>query len=461
MSESRKIFTLKQVMLSVRKTLETRYKQSYWVKAEMHKLNLSTSGHAFPELVHKENETIHAQINATIWKGNLQRINQTFVEVVKEPLQEGTTLLMQVNIVFHELYGLSLNILEIDPSFTLGELQKERALTLQRLEKQGLLNLNQKLNFPLLPKRIAVISAENSKGYADFMEVLQRNPAAYRFTTFLFPAYLQGDVAVTSIKDQLERIRKVSHFFDIVAIVRGGGGEVGLSCYNHFDLCASIATFPLPILTGIGHSTNITVAEMVAFRNAITPTELADFLIQSFDEVNTPLLEASKLIKQATRNMLSNEQKKLVSSAQLLNKSAKINLQFWGEKLRLELLQTKLEVKAKLLSERDLIQHQGMMLGQTTNRIFRLSNMVLKDKMDQLCPSVSRYLDNHQKELGFIEVRVEILDPVHVLKRGYSIARINGVNLVDIVQTNVGDTLEIESYKWLLNATISKTQKNE
>ena len=226
MSDTRQIFTLKQVVSSIRKTLEERYQQLYWVKAEMHKLNRFPSGHAFPELVQKEDDRIVAQIGATIWSQNLQRIQKQFAEVVKEPLKEGTTLLMQVKIVFHETYGLSLQVLDIDPSYSLGELQKERQETLKKLQAEGILNKNQFLDFPLLPKRVAVISADQSKGLSDFMQVLDQNSRGYRLFTMLFPAYLQGDMAVASIQEQLKKIERVKQHFDVVVIVRGGGGEV-------------------------------------------------------------------------------------------------------------------------------------------------------------------------------------------------------------------------------------------
>ena len=206
MSDQRQIFTLKQVALSIKKTIEDRYHQMYWVKAEMHKLNLYPSGHCFPELLQKEDGKILAQMTASIWSHNYQRINKKFVEIVKEPLREDSTLLMQVKIVFHETYGLSLQILDIDPNYALGELQRERQETLLRLQKENLLNLNQSLPFPLLPKRIAIISADTSKGLSDFRKVIETNQWNYHFFTFLFQAYLQGDVAVASIQEQLKKL---------------------------------------------------------------------------------------------------------------------------------------------------------------------------------------------------------------------------------------------------------------
>ena len=197
--DNRQVFTLKQVVSSIKKTIEDRYHSTYWVKAEMHKLNLYPSGHAFPELVQKEGDKIVAQINGNIWKTQFTQINKRFIEVVKEPLSEGTNLLLCVKIVFNESYGLSLQIIDIDPSYSLGELQKQRDETLKKLADLGILNNNQNLPFPLLPKRIAVISAESSKGLSDFMHMLEESKNKYTLQTHLFPAYLQGDVAVNSI----------------------------------------------------------------------------------------------------------------------------------------------------------------------------------------------------------------------------------------------------------------------
>ena len=316
MSTNQKIFTLKQVVSSIRKTIEERYQQLYWVKVEMHKLNRFSSGHCFPELLQKEDGKIVAQISGSIWNHNFERINKRFIQVVKEPLKEDSTLLMQVKVSFHETYGMSLQIMDIDPNYALGELQRERQETLKKLQKEGLINLNQHLQFPLLPKRVAVISADSSKGLSDFMQVIESNNWGYRFFTMLFPAYLQGDNASSSIIKQLKTIERIRDHFDVIVIVRGGGGEVGLSCYNNYELCKAIASFPLPVLTGIGHSTNLTVAEMISYRNSITPTELGDFLIQAFHNFSTPINDAIKTIKTRTKSKLAEERLQFRAASQ-------------------------------------------------------------------------------------------------------------------------------------------------
>ena len=297
MADEKQIFSLKQVVKSIQKTLSERYHAVYWIKAELHKINTFPSGHSFPELVYKEDGKIQAQMSGVIWKSVMTNIQRQFKAIAKEPLKEGSTVLLMAKIVFSETHGISLNILDIDPNYALGELQRERQETLKRLNKEGILNANQQVLLPLLPKRVAVISAAASKGLSDFYQVLERNDKGYFVFTHLFPAYLQGDIAPSSIIKQLKRIEAKKELFDLVVIVRGGGGEVGLTCYNNYELCKEIANFPLPIWTGIGHSTNLTVSEMIAHQNGITPTALAEMILRCFENFDAPLEEAIKYLK--------------------------------------------------------------------------------------------------------------------------------------------------------------------
>ena len=483
MSDTRQIFSLKQVASSIKKTIEERYHQTYWVKAEMHKLNMYPSGHCFPELLQKEDGKIVAQMTASIWKQNYQRINKRFVDVVKEPLREDSTLLMQVKIVFHETFGLSLQILDIDPNYALGELQRERQETLLRLQKENLLNLNQSLPFPLLPQRIALISADTSKGLSDFRKVIETNQWNYTFFTFLFQAYLQGDVAVSSIQEQLKKIEKVKHHFDVVVIVRGGGGEVGLSCYNNFDLCKAIATFPLPVLTGIGHSTNMTVAEMVAYRNAITPTELGDFLIQSFHEFSVPIKEGIKTIKTYTKNILENSKKALTSEVRLFKNTTQQRLNETKNYLLNASTSVKTNVKFKIHKERENLFNSQKLIKKSVKEVIlldsnRLSSVVeyigksiqfeLKAKnidvdrtSEKLQKSINNVLIFQNKSLLQLEQSVKLMDPIRVLKRGYSITLIDGKTVTDKTKIEEGMTIFTQTYFSEIESKIIKTKDSK
>jgi exodeoxyribonuclease VII large subunit len=310
--DGKKIFSLLEVTTSIQKILSTRYTSSFWVKAEMNKLNFYPhSGHCYPDLVEKHEGKVIAQVKATLWKDDYNRINKHFLSLVNTPLADGITMLFCARITFDPVHGLALRITDIDPVFTLGELEREKQESIATLKKKGIFDRNRSLPFPLLPQRLAIISVQTSKGYADFNKMIQGNPWGYKFFHVLFPSLLQGERAVDSIRLQLDRIRKVAAHFDVVAIIRGGGGEVGLSCFNNYKLSKDIALFPLPVITGIGHATNETVVEMVAYRNAITPTELADFLLQKFHNFSVPVQKAQEVLVSRSRRIIAEQRQNL------------------------------------------------------------------------------------------------------------------------------------------------------
>jgi exodeoxyribonuclease VII large subunit len=454
MSSNRQIFSLKQVVSSIRRTLEDRYQQTYWVKAEMHKINLYPSGHAFPELVQKENDKIVAQITGSIWAHNFLRINKQFMTVVKEPLKEGSTLLLQVKIAFSETYGLSLQILDIDPNYALGELQRERDETLRKLQAERLINRNQQLDFPLLPKRIAIISADTSKGLSDFKKILTDNPWNYQFFTLLFPAYLQGDVAAASIVEQLRRIDRVKHHFDVVVIVRGGGGEVGLSCYNNYTLCKEIAMFSIPVLTGIGHSTNMTVAELVAFRNAITPTELADFLLQAFHDFAVPVKDAKKALKVYGQRLLEKqfhlfeaETKHFKNSATLFLNAAQGNLLQTSQRF-------KNDAKSLLLKEKEFIRFTQLTTLSFAKRFFKEQKVRIFTAQTELPQRYFAQISAQKRNIDHLENAVRLMDPKNVLRRGYSITTRNGKTIHAGMTLNPGDTIQTITYDLQLDSKL-------
>ena len=459
MSE-KQVFTLQQVVRSIKKTLEDRYTQNYWVKAEMHKLNRYPSGHAFPELVQKDDNKIVAQITGTIWKQQLERINTKFIEVVKEPLREGTTLLLLVKINYSETFGLGLQILDIDPSFSLGELQKQREETLRKLAKEGLLNLNQKLHFPLLPKRVAIISADSSKGLSDFLQVLQENEKSYFIFTHLFNAYLQGDVAVQSIISALKKIKRVKDHFDIVIIVRGGGAEVGMTCYNNYDLCKAIAEFPLPVLTGIGHSTNLNVAEMVSFRNEITPTKLAEFLLQTFREFEQET-------KRLNREMIAHSLQIIDKTKQDFNGQVRIfkhaSLRF-TDSLKNELNQQIIELKNTtryfLKNENDAVLSLKNDYRIVTKEIITAERNTLSLISKPIKGSLLHFFERKESDLEQLEKTVNILNPSNVLKRGYSLTLLNGKILSAKNKPKKGDLIESKTNSLTLFSRVEKTSDN-
>lgn len=333
-----KVFSLQEVASSVKRTLNARYGSSFWVKAEMIKLNhYPYSGHAFPDLIEKQDDVIVAQMRAVIWSADFKRIRDKFRSCGLADLSDGITILFRASILFDEFYGLSLRIIDIDTSFTLGEMEKQRMLCIERLKAEGIYSLNSSLSLPAVPKRFAIVSVGSSKGYNDFMQIVRKHSSRFAIFTHLFPSLLQGDGAINSISEALDRINDVADCFDAVLIIRGGGGDVGLNCYNHYNLCRAVALCKLPVLTGIGHASNQTVAEQIAWRNFITPTDLADFLFSGFNNAYLEVLNLSKQLKSNADSILNTNSERVKMLSESLKH--KIENRILSEKERLQMIE--------------------------------------------------------------------------------------------------------------------------
>ncbi len=457
------IFSLLEVTRSVQKTISERYKSEFWVKAEMNKLNLyKHSGHSYPELVEKIEGKVVAQIRSILWRDDYNRVNSEFLRTLKEPLKDGIKILFLAQISFDPIHGLSLRIIDIDPSYTLGDLEREKQETIDKLQQEEIYTNNKKLKIPQLPKRIAIISVETSKGYADFTRVLESNPWNYHFFHMLFPSVLQGEKAVTSICNQLQRIKKVKKHFDVVAIIRGGGGDVGLSCYNNYTLARAIALFPLPVITGIGHATNFTVSEMVAFENAITPTKIAEYLLQKFHNFSVPVQQAKETIFGEAEHLIERQKTNLKSTIKLF----------------------KSEVRNKLTVHKNYIKEQAQNVVQNSLFIFRNENAdlnrfsgSLKKDANTICKTQKLEIINFQKtikekafglikseenELNYIQKNVQNMSPEKVLKRGYSITLKNGKSIRDINALKQGDEITTIIFNGEMQSIVKKIQnKND
>ena len=251
---------------------------TYWVRAEI--AQLSEKGHCYLELIEKADRGMFAaKMRATCWSNKWQLISAYFQQETGKRPEPGMQVLVEVSVEFHPVYGLSLNIQNIDPSFTLGDMARQRQLTLQQLEKDGVLDMNKSLSLPAVIRRVAVISAEGAAGYGDFCHQLTNNAYHLRFSTELFPAVMQGDQAVRSILSALDAVAENADDFDCVAIIRGGGATTDLTCFDSYDIASHCAQFPLPVLSGIGHTRDVSVVDMVVFQALKTPTAVAEMLI--------------------------------------------------------------------------------------------------------------------------------------------------------------------------------------
>ncbi len=302
MITAEKHITLRELQMLVRQTLDERFALPLWVSAEISELKLNRSGHCYLELVEKggDNGVPTAQARAVIWRNNYAHLSVHFAQATGSRLEAGLNVLAKVVVNYHEIYGFSLQIIDIDPSYTLGEMERQRRQTIARLQEEGVWEMNRSLDMPMPVQRVAVISGATAAGYGDFCNELAKS--SYRFEVTLFEAYMQGAAAEESIVEALERVAERMDEFDVVAVIRGGGSVSDLNCFNAYRLCAHIAQFPLPVVTGIGHDKDVSVADMVAFRPLKTPTAVAGWLVDAAAEAEGSLEMLALRLRDVTRN---------------------------------------------------------------------------------------------------------------------------------------------------------------
>lgn len=268
----------------VKRHLEDHFFESVWLQAEISELKQNPSGHCYLTLVEKDprSNALLARASAVVWASTWRMVKPYFEAQTGRSLAPGLSVLVRVQVSYSVLYGLSLVIYDIDPSFTVGELELARQRTIARLEAEGMFDMNAQLSLPLLPRRLAVVSSPTAAGWRDFRRQLEGNEYGFRFRLQLFTAVMQGDAAPESIIGALDQIAAEADSFDAVLILRGGGGAMDLVCFDDYELAVNVAQFPLPVLTGIGHDHDFHVVDMVAHTHVKTPTALADWLLDRF-----------------------------------------------------------------------------------------------------------------------------------------------------------------------------------
>lgn len=456
MEADRKIFTLTELGKSLRSVIERNYTATYWIRAEIARLNYyPRSGHCYPELVDKSGNVVQAQMRSTIWAADFARINKEFIQLTQNPLKEGMSILFRASVGFHPVYGLSLQIWEIETAYTLGQMAMEKADNIEKLKTDGLFEKNKTLPFPLLPARLAIISVETSKGYSDFLNIIQAHKQKYRIWHFLFPSVLQGDKAAENMISQLRVIKKARERFDMVAIIRGGGGDIGLNCYDNYHLAREIALFPLPVVTGIGHATNETIAEMVAWANKITPTDVAYFVLEKFRNFEARIQDASRAIQAVSTGMIAYQNQKLQHLHSRLVQNTRQLLA--TENNRKDMLSSRMIHAVRNTHQEKTQQLDGLASGLSFKplSLLWLQKCNLEGKLTQLQLLAKHRLQLTDHRLSGLSVAVRLLSPAAVLKRGYSLTLCKGVKLTDASMVKDGDVLHTRLHKGEIKSTVS------
>lgn len=400
MSAGRKEFSLLELNARVRDALQEALPERYWVRAEISEARIHPSGHCYLELIEKEESTGRtvAKARATIWATTFRLLRPWFEQSTGQLFTSGIKILVLVSPVFHELYGYSLTIHDIDPTYTLGDAARRRAAILQQLRDEGVADMNKELVWPPLPQRFAIISSPSAAGYGDFMNQLQNNPYGYRVYTALFPASMQGEQTERSIIEALDRIASHEELFDGVVIIRGGGATSDLNSFDSYPLAANVAQFPLPVITGIGHERDDTVIDLVANTRVKTPTAAAEWIIARLHEADLHVAGLSLSISEAVRDRLQREKQTLQRTTSALP----------------------MLVERRILNER----HKSELW------------------LEQIKHALRSRLDAERSRLDQLANTVELVSPQSLLQRGYSLTLHQGCVVKSVTNLAPGETIE-------------------
>ena len=383
----------------VKRALNESLPEAYWIQAELSDVRSNPTGHCYLEFVQKDSRgnNLIAKARGTIWANVFRMLKPYFEESTGQAFVSGIKVMVQVTVEFHELYGYSLTVTDIDPTYTLGDMARKRREILKQLEEEGVLTLNKELEMPMLAQRIAVISSASAAGYGDFCRQLEENPYGFIFYPHLFPALMQGNQVEESVIAALNAVNDYRDNFDVVVIIRGGGATSDLSGFDTYLLAANCAQFPLPIITGIGHERDDTVLDSIAHTRVKTPTAAAQFLI-------THMHEAAQSLEELSQTLIS-----LVSA------------RMEKEHSRLANLTNRLPLVIKNRTTRE-----GYLLEQLIQRIH---------------VGITRSLTDKKHRLMLLEQRVNDASPERLLKRGYSLTFKDGKTVTDSAQLKPGDII--------------------
>lgn len=451
-------YTLLQLNTIIRETVKESFREALWVIAEINEMNQNSAGHCYLELIEKDpdSEQIIARARATIWFMTWRMLKPYFETATGQELQPGIKVMVRASVEFHELYGFSLNIKDIDPIYTLGDLEKKKAEIIRKLENEGIFDMNRNLDLELIPQRIAVISSPTAAGFQDFMHQIESNPYGYKFIIKLFPAIMQGKQAEHSILEALDQINTLAHLFDAVVLIRGGGSKADLNCFNAYLVASHIAQFPLPVITGIGHERDTTIVDMVAHTKMKTPTAVAEFLISKLGNFEAGLLDYERNLGDLTSSIITCQKHSLIS---LLNKV----YPSFKNKINTEVNKTihigsgiTGQVKNYFLKKQFFINLLENGQKYTTKKILRYKHERNYRDVASLLKITEKFVANYRQRLEFKENIVHLHDPGNILRKGFAIVTHNGKIVKSVKSLKKTDIIETKFKDGRIDSIVEK-----
>jgi exodeoxyribonuclease VII large subunit len=450
--------SLGELQMIIRDSLYLALPDVYWVIAEISELKENSAGHCYLELIEKQpdDKNVRARVKAIIWSKRFRFLKAFFENTTGDSLREGLKILVKAKVEYHELYGLSLIISDIDPAFTIGDMAMKRQLVIRKLEQEGVFSMNKELAFPVVPQRVAVISSKNAAGYSDFINHLKNNNFGYVFYTSLIETVLQGTETEQSVIRALDKIANKAHMFDLVVIIRGGGSQSDLSWFDSYNIAYHVTQFPLPVITGIGHDKDISVTDMVANRSLKTPTAVADLLIDSLADTENHILEISSQIIGASRIIIEKNKTRIEASGIKLFPLARIMVSDVKERLSSQILEI-INIGKELIIRSGLIPaNQESRLSSAARSFSSVKETELKRNCKRLMTGTHNCLSINNVKFKGMSNSLQILNPQNVLLRGFSITSVNGRIIKNPDQVNKDDIIDTQLYEGTLKSRVIK-----
>ena len=437
------VLSLQELQLGIKEAIQLNFSEYVWVHAELSEVNIARNGHCYIELIEKQNEKVVAKVRATIWNFTFRMLKPYFESSTGYEFTSGIKVSLKVVVEFHEIYGLSLNVKDIDPNFTLGDVELQKRKILNQLEDDGIIDMNAELELPLVLQNIAVISSATAAGYGDWKNQIEQNPNAYHFHYQLFEAQMQGVETGASIVSALDQIYQIENAFDAVVIIRGGGSKTDLAGFDVYNLAVNIAQFPLPIITGIGHERDESIADIVAHTALKTPTAVADFLINNLNSFESQVDRLLLGITNLANHNLEYESHNLNTASENLNRIAKGYLNSNNDKLLALATQLLRETKSLSSLERERLSNYSSQIAYQSLRLSKRANDNLELYREQLITDSRVLLETSFKRINQIEHLNKAYNPKMILERGFAIVEQNNKIIVSKKELTKGESFKL------------------
>jgi len=450
--------SLSELNARIKGVIQDNFFENIWIVAEIGDIKYNRNGHAYLELIDKDQlaNKIIARASANIWSYTLRMLRPYFETTTGRELQTGLKVMVSVSVEFHELYGFSLNIKDIDPTYTLGDIELQRLQIINRLTDDGVIEMNKELELPAVIQKIAIISSDTAAGYQDFMKQLQQNPYGYTFYCKLFPAMMQGDQTESSIIAALDYIYQYENFFDVVVIIRGGGSRSDLMWFDNYNLAYYITQFPLPVISGIGHEKDVSIVDMVSHTSLKTPTAVAEFLISVMSDFEIKINEFSDWISEFYSEFFETEYDRIESLSNILIPVVQKRLQ--RESTRIDLNGQKISLMAKSMIEKQSqnFEYLNLELKRIGKSNIKWKTKELNQYTEKLNKQLLQILKIEKQRLIYFENSLQHFDPQNVLKKGYSITKLDGKTITDTEILAEGQLVETTLYKGKFTSKVDK-----